>query len=369
VQNAQAENSFGPFEATTGHGNQREVRGYRAYIYAGGKLLAERTPDGNLYWLHTNHLGNSSRMTDQNGTMVYRGEFDPYGNLVYEWGLAGLNTRKFTGYERDSNTGLDYANARMYGAGRGRFIQPDPIGLKAVDPKRPQSLNRYAYALNDPVNITDVSGTLASIIEYGDCRIFVSWTYFEWGYWMNWSSMCPSGGGGGSSVGSNGYDEGGGGDPLGFIKNAAKDLAKKKLDNKNCQNDLAALGVTVDQVIAGAESANIMNGVGSTVTLSSLYANSPDPNIQKIANTITGTVGDKLATPGAVAVAQLGGPAIYVDPAKFNVSAYWQNISIVLHEVLHNVTGLTDPDIQRKLGLDENQPSDNITKKLKKDCF
>ncbi|MBK7597706.1 MAG: RHS domain-containing protein [Acidobacteria bacterium] len=69
---------------------------YRAYIYAGGKLLAERTPDGNLYWLHTNHLGNSSRMTDQNGTMVYRGEFDPYGNLVYEWGLAGLNTRRLT---------------------------------------------------------------------------------------------------------------------------------------------------------------------------------------------------------------------------------------------------------------------------------
>ena len=68
-------------------------------------------------------------MTDQNGTMVYRGEFDPYGNLVYEWGLAGLNTRKFTGYERDSNTGLDYANARMYGPGRGRFIQPDIKGL------------------------------------------------------------------------------------------------------------------------------------------------------------------------------------------------------------------------------------------------
>ncbi|MBK9709086.1 MAG: hypothetical protein IPO77_19480 [Acidobacteria bacterium] len=36
-------------------------------------LLAKRTPDGNLYWLHTNHLGNSSRMTDQNGTMVYQG--------------------------------------------------------------------------------------------------------------------------------------------------------------------------------------------------------------------------------------------------------------------------------------------------------
>ena len=121
-------------------------------------LLAERTPDGNLYWLHTNHLGNSSRMTDQNGTMVYRGEFDPYGNLVYEWGLAGLNTRKFTGYERDSNTGLDYANARMYGAGRGRFIQPDIKGLGSADFRRPQTLNRYAYVSNDPVNKVDPTG-------------------------------------------------------------------------------------------------------------------------------------------------------------------------------------------------------------------
>ncbi|MBK9709091.1 MAG: RHS domain-containing protein [Acidobacteria bacterium] len=130
----------------------------RAYIYAGGKLLAERTPDGNLYWLHTNHLGNSSRMTDQNGTMVYRGEFDPYGNLVYEWGLAGLNTRKFTGYERDSNTGLDYANARMYGPGRGRFMQPDPAGLKGANRNNPASLNRYSYVNNDPVNSIDPSG-------------------------------------------------------------------------------------------------------------------------------------------------------------------------------------------------------------------
>ncbi len=144
---------------------------YRAYIYAGGKLLAERTPDGNLYWLHTNHLGNSSRMTDQNGTMVYRGEFDPYGNLVYEWGTAGLNTRKFTGYERDSNTGLDYANARMYGAGRGRFIQPDIKGLGSADVRNPQTLNRYAYVNNDPVNFIDPGGMLALIPKFDLCSL------------------------------------------------------------------------------------------------------------------------------------------------------------------------------------------------------
>jgi hypothetical protein len=89
-------------------------------------------------------------------------------------------------------------------------------------------------------------------------------------------------------------------------------LSKKKLDKKDCQELLATLGITADQVRAGAQAANIMNGVGSTVSLSSLYATSPDPTIQQNANTITGTVGDRLATPGTVAVAQLGGPAIYL---------------------------------------------------------
>ncbi len=144
---------------------------------------------------------------------------------------------------------------------------------------------------------------------------------------------------------------------------------QKKLDKEKCQTLLAALGVTADQVIAGAQAANIIDGVGSTVSLASLYATASDPTIRNLANTITGTVGDRLATPGTVAVAQLGGPAIYVDPAKFNVSDYWTNLSIVFHEVLHNVTSLTDSDIQGKLGLDQSGPSHNITEKLKKDCF
>ncbi len=117
--------------------------------------------------------------------MVYRGEFDPYGNLVYEWGLAGLNTRKFTGYERDSNTGLDYANARMYGAGRGRFIQPDIKGLGSADFRRPQTLNRYAYVSNDPVNFVDPDGMLALIPKFDLCSL---------GF-KNYCQSAPMGGG------------------------------------------------------------------------------------------------------------------------------------------------------------------------------
>jgi hypothetical protein len=153
------------------------------------------------------------------------------------------------------------------------------------------------------------------------------------------------------------------------LQDAAKGLSKKKLNNKNCKKDLAALGVTADQVRKGAVNANFLNGVGSTVPLSSLYATSPIPNIQKLAPSVTGTVGDTLAQSGNVAVSQLGGPNIYVNPAMIKPADYWQNLGLAFHEVLHNITGLTDPDIQRALGLKDNEPSDNITKKLIRDCL
>ena len=51
----------------------------------------------------------------------------------------------------------------MYNSVRGRFMTPDPIGLKSATQKRPQSLNRYAYVNNDPVNFIDPLG-LARVI-------------------------------------------------------------------------------------------------------------------------------------------------------------------------------------------------------------
>ncbi len=136
----------------------------RAYIYDGKKLVAMQATDGQFYWNHRNHLGNARAMTDVNGNLAYKGQFDPYGAALTEWSSTGntnLNNKKFTGYERDSATGLDYAEARMYSSGRGRLLTPDPIGLKAVNQKRPESLNRYAYVGNDPVNFIDPAGTFA----------------------------------------------------------------------------------------------------------------------------------------------------------------------------------------------------------------
>jgi RHS repeat-associated protein len=102
--------------------------------------------------------------------MVYRAEFDPYGKLLYEWSSpASLNTRKFTGYERDAATNLDYAQARMYASDWGRFMSPDPSGMSTVNRSSPQSLNRYAYTDNNPINRIDPTG-------------------WEWRIWIGWGA-------------------------------------------------------------------------------------------------------------------------------------------------------------------------------------
>jgi RHS repeat-associated protein len=130
----------------------------RAYVYASGKLVAEQSNDGGFYWLHGDHLGSARKLTNTSGVVVYRGEFDPHGQPLLETGTTTLNSRKFTGYERDWATGLDYANARMYQSSRGRFTSPDPAGMSSADKRVPESFNRYAYAGNDPVNHVDPGG-------------------------------------------------------------------------------------------------------------------------------------------------------------------------------------------------------------------
>jgi RHS repeat-associated protein len=78
--------------------------------------------------------------------VVYRGKYDLHYQMLYEWAAgdtALLNSHKFTGYERDWATNLDYAKARTYTRYRARFIQPDPLGIAAADLTNPQSLNRY----------------------------------------------------------------------------------------------------------------------------------------------------------------------------------------------------------------------------------
>jgi len=61
----------------------------------------------------------------------------------------------FTTYQRDQESGLDYALARYYDSTVARFCSADPLGGQPGDP---QSWNRYSHSRNDPVNLVDPSG-------------------------------------------------------------------------------------------------------------------------------------------------------------------------------------------------------------------
>jgi hypothetical protein len=153
------------------------------------------------------------------------------------------------------------------------------------------------------------------------------------------------------------------------FKGDAKTISTMKF-SQPCNNDLTALGTNVAAVQNGAANAQFLDGAGSAVTMASLYASSPVASIANLANAVTGTVGSTIASnAGIVALSQLGGSAIYLNSSMIDPSDYYQDISTVLHEVLHNVTGLTDPDIEKALSLAQNGVSDVITQKLKTDCF
>jgi RHS repeat-associated protein len=73
---------------------------------------------------------------------------------------GGDNIRqKFTGYERDAETSLDYAKARMFGSSLGRFTSPDDF-LNDTHTSDPQSWNLYVYVRNNPIRYVDPSGEI-----------------------------------------------------------------------------------------------------------------------------------------------------------------------------------------------------------------
>jgi RHS repeat-associated protein len=141
------------------------------YVYdAAGQLAAEynRTVTGNgRVYLTADHLGSTRVVTDATGAVVERHDYVPFGDELTvsagnpRFGITGYGsstssvTLKFTGKERDIDTGLDYFGARYFSAAQGRFTSPDALGGEFANP---QSLNRYTYVLNNPLRFTDPTG-------------------------------------------------------------------------------------------------------------------------------------------------------------------------------------------------------------------
>jgi len=129
-----------------------------------GKLISERTPTGTYYYL-TNNIGSVILVTDSTGKVQNSYSYDPLGNSLGKTESV-VNPWQFAGGYLDATTGLYKFGTRYYNPTVGRWTQPDPKGGNITDIN---SLARYAYADDDPINLTDPSGRATWWEVWGNC--------------------------------------------------------------------------------------------------------------------------------------------------------------------------------------------------------
>jgi RHS repeat-associated protein len=130
--------------------------------YAFGDGLIRSRTGGTEVFYHMDGLGSTRLLTNADGTVSDRYNYDAYGVLLTHAGTNN-NSFLFAGEQRDSSTGLDYLRARYYDPDLGRFISKDPFSGFITDP---MSQHDYQYAHANPVRFTDPTGYF-SMTELG----------------------------------------------------------------------------------------------------------------------------------------------------------------------------------------------------------
>jgi RHS repeat-associated protein len=162
------------------------------YLYgADGQLLVERGAPPSAYvngreYVHQDALGTVRLTSKATGTLTdivsKRFDYLPFGEdiaRVASQGYGGSMNPKFTGKERDAETGLDYFGARYMSAAQGRFTSPDPHN-EGVQILNPQSWNAYSYTINSPLIYVDPDGEDYRLCLDGKCENVSDAAYNAW---------------------------------------------------------------------------------------------------------------------------------------------------------------------------------------------
>ena len=132
-------------------------------VYGPTGLMAEvpGTQNGVPTYRVTDHLGTIAGTLLADGTFVNPMDHAPFGRVT-----SGNTSDpfQFTGFEHDGESGLEHAPYRQHSSTSGRWISPDPYDGSS-QPANPQSLNRYSYALNNPLSLVDPLGLDSSCPE------------------------------------------------------------------------------------------------------------------------------------------------------------------------------------------------------------
>lgn len=133
-------------------------------LYVGNLVITKRSNNStdSFLYLHKDHQGSTTTITDAAGSSVQQFVYDPWGKqtAVFDTGLLAnyttpATTKGYTGHEHISHLDLIHMNGRIYDATIGRFMQADPFIQAPTDT---QSYNRYSYVKNNPMSYTDPSG-------------------------------------------------------------------------------------------------------------------------------------------------------------------------------------------------------------------
>lgn len=325
-------------------------------------------------------------ITDVSGAKVSDEGHFPFGE---QWYANSAATKWFfTSYERDAESGNDYAMAREYVNRLGRFSALDPAAPDSADP---QSMNRYSYAGNDPINNVDPSGEdfMTNVIIAGT----LDWLY--------------------NGSGLDGFDE------FALLQMAAGDTDWPGCPYGDCspaeqfaiaQTIMPLLGLPMNggsapvwnifpsqskkaiQLAAKKKCAAFLKKVLQGAFLAEAGVSNPsdlNPEELQVYNTL-GSYGDLAAAASAVAATAIQEPAVnpqsggYDKVAEahfdsFSVSFYSDFYSnpeveqpqVILHEGTHLVYNASDQQLAAAAGVpstDPNKASQNYEKALEKNC-
>ena len=129
-------------------------------IYAGSELVGKKkiNPDGKessstIYYYFKDHLGNIRAVIDGTfGTITQAQDYDAWGDICRTYSTTDTTVNKFTGKERDQETGYDYFGARYYDSRIGRWLQTEPLLESYL------KLSPYLYGNYNAINIFDIVG-------------------------------------------------------------------------------------------------------------------------------------------------------------------------------------------------------------------
>ncbi|MEM7049751.1 MAG: RHS repeat-associated core domain-containing protein, partial [Acidobacteriota bacterium] len=144
------------------------------HIHRDGQLLASWRPAEGLRFFHLDHLGTPRLITKADGRSAGLHTYFPFGEESVPNGSS--ERMKFTGHERDTHgtagqgDDLDYMHARYCNPLNGRFLSVDPARESAIV-ESPQSWNRYAYGMGNPVKHVDPDGRIFwEVLDYASFK-------------------------------------------------------------------------------------------------------------------------------------------------------------------------------------------------------